>query len=140
MSRGEPSGARTARILHTAIVVAAVSAILVLVAVRGSGVVAPDLPPHDRNLPRALVLTVLATATFVLRRVYASLPPFAGPPEQWWSVSLGRAVVLWALADGLGLLGAVGYLLTGDLLVLALAVVWAGAMFVRYAPGRLTNG
>jgi len=130
-------------VLHAALFVGTVVATTILVWLRTNvetGVVALGAGP--RMLARALVLTLAAGGTIGLRVLRAALPPWPGPdgPETWWQANLGRAIALWAFPDGVGTSAAVVYFLFGDTLVLALAAGWAIAMFVAYAPGRLTGG
>jgi hypothetical protein len=87
-----------------------------------------------------VAIALLAGATVVLRLVRATLPPRGSDLDAWWAVNVGKAVALWALMDEAAIMGAVAFLLSGDVLVLVLAVGWAVAMFMRHAPGRLTDG
>jgi hypothetical protein len=135
-----PSPSRTARVLWGALFAGTAVATVTLVALRsGMGVEGPGLDPSARTILRALVLTLAAGGTVGLRVVRAGLPAPAasGTADAWWQAYLGRAVALWAFPDGVGIMGAVAYFLTGDLLVLALAAGWALAMFVAYTPAGL---
>lgn len=135
------SRSRQARVLHAAVMVSALTATLVLAALRtiGAGPIGAP-PPVPPGIMRVAAIVLLAGATVVLRLLRATFPPLQGDGDAWWPANLGRAVAIWALADGAAIAGGVAFLLVGDGLVLALAVAWAVAMFVRYTPGRLTNG
>jgi len=124
----------------TAVALSAATATVILVALRAMGsapVTEVVIPPTPLRVASMLLLL---GATVALRVVCATFPEVRGDRDDWWTAHLGKAVAIWALADGMAVLGAVAYLLTRDALVLALAVAWAAAMFVGHAPGRLTNG
>lgn len=136
------SAARTARILHAALFAGTVVALVALASLRTAAAAPPVAVPEGAvTLIRALVLTLAAGGTLGLRVVRRTLPhpPAPRAADEWWTANLGRAVALWAFPDGVGVTGAVAYFLTGDALVFALAAGWALAMFVIYAPGRLSG-
>jgi hypothetical protein len=140
--RAAPSAARTARILHGALFAGTVVALVVLASLRTAAAVPPvSLPEGGVVLIRALVLTLAAGGTLGLRVVRRTLPDPPAPRalDEWWTANLGKAMTLWVFPDGVGVAGAVAYFLSGDGLVFALAAGWALAMFVVYAPGRLTG-
>lgn len=140
MTGERPAPARTARVVWAAVALSATTATVILVALRTMGSVpapAVVIPPIPL---RVASVVLLLGATVALRVVRATFPAVRSDRGEWWAAHLGRVVAVWALADGMAILGAVAFLLTGDSLVLALAVGWAAAMFVGYAPGRLTNG
>jgi hypothetical protein len=141
LERAGPSRALTARVLHAALFAGTAVALVTLATLRSTADAPPTMPGEGAaTLLRALVLTLAAGGTIGLRVVRQALPPAprAGGTDDWWHANLGRAVALWAFPDGVGIAGAVAYFLTGDGLVFALAAGWALAMFVMYAPGRLT--
>jgi len=127
-------------IVYGAVALSAATATVILVALRAMGAVPVPAVPVPPIALRGTAILLLAGATVALRMVRATFPPVSGHRDDWWTANVGRAVAIWALADGAAILGAVAYLLAGDALVLALAVGWAAAMFVGYAPGRLTDG
>ena len=55
---------------------------------------------------------------------------------QWWARMLARALVLWAVGDGVGLFAAVVYLMTGHAAAFAATAV-SVAIFVLTNPARL---
>lgn len=59
--------------------------------------------------------------------------------DDWWTVNMGTAVVLWSLAEGTGLWAGVAYFLTGRLAATLLAFAVAVALLLIFAPGRLTE-
>lgn len=137
-----PSPAFTARVVYGALFAGTLVATIVLVIARSH--MDGDMPTLGRGalaLLRTLVLAIAAGGTVGLRVLRNALPaaPRAGAEDAWWEANLGRAVALWAFPDGVGIAGAVAFFLAGDLLVLALAAGWALAMFVTYAPARLTG-
>lgn len=140
VSAGTPAPARAARIVYGAVALSAATATLILVALRATGAVPVPTAAIPPIALRGATILLLAGATVALRVVRATFPPVTGNRDAWWAANVGRAVAIWALADGAAIVGAVAYLLAGDTLVLALAAGWAVAMFVGYAPGRLTNG
>ena len=135
------SRAGQARVVHAAIMVSALTAALLLAGLRTIGAVPIDAPPAvPTGILRVGAFGLLAGATVILRLLRASLAPLQADRDAWWAANLGRALAIWALADGAAIVGGVAFLLGGDGLVLALAIGWAVAMFVQYTPGRLTDG
>ena len=127
--------------LHAAVMGSALTATLLLAGLRTIGAIPLDTtPPIPVGVMRVVAFVLFAGATVMLRVLRAALPPAQGDRNAWWATNLGRALAIWALADGAAIVGGVAFLLAGDGLVLALAVGWAVAMFVQYTPGRLTNG
>lgn len=136
-----PSPVRTARVVHGALFAGTAVAIVTLATLRSTTAAPPVVSSEGAvMLMRALVLTLAAGGTVGLRVVRQALPPAlaAAGADEWWRTNLGRVVALWAFPDGVGVAGAVAYFVSGDGLVFALAAGWAVAMFVLYAPGRLT--
>jgi hypothetical protein len=93
--------------------------------------------PERRVLYVVLFLAggaLFGAAAFTANR----LPPRAGgeSPEGWWSRSLPRVVLVWALVEGPTLLGIVAYLLTRDFRTLV-ATIAGLLLFGHYSPGRL---
>jgi hypothetical protein len=135
------SPATTARVLHAALFAGTAVAVVTLATLRSTAAIPPLAVSEGAvTLIRALVLTLAAVGTVGLRIMRQTLPPVprAGAADGWWHANLGRAVTLWAFPDGVGIAGAVGYFLSADALTFALATGWALAMFVMYAPGKLT--
>jgi hypothetical protein len=128
-------------VLHAAIMVSALTIALLLAGMRTIGAVPIGTPPPvPVGIMRVAAVALLAGATVILRLLRASLAPRHADRDAWWANNLGRALAIWALADGAAIVGGVAFLLSGDGLVLALAVSWAVAMFLQYTPGRMTDG
>lgn len=67
-------------------------------------------------------------------------PVRSGPPEAYWNPEArARALLLWILFEGAGIIACVGYVLTGHSAPLAAAVM-ALIMQIWHAPGRLAGG
>jgi hypothetical protein len=66
-------------------------------------------------------------------------PPAPGTSQDdWWHANLGRAVVIWSLAEAPAILGAVAYFLTHDFRTLL--APFTGLLFlVNYRPSRLAE-
>ncbi len=94
-----------------------------------------------RLVMRLVVLALVVGATLGLRVLRATLPPLTRRDEDdaWWRRHGGRVIALWALPEGIGIAGGVLYFVTGDGLLLVLAVGWAIAMLLWHAPGRVTG-
>lgn len=94
-------------------------------------------------LPAAITYAVggaaalLATAAVMLRILFRPEP--ADSPGAWWerSGNRTRALALWLLAEGAGVLAAVTHFLTGDVPIALLALVVSVAALVLSSPGRL---
>jgi hypothetical protein len=79
---------------------------------------------------------VAAASTFARRRIPER--PSDQSPETFWANpdATGGAILLWALLEGAGLVGWVGYLLTGVTATAAAGVIAFGALLVL-RPSRL---
>lgn len=99
------------------------------------------LPDVAETVLRAIVLALVVGATLGIRLLRGALgaPPRAGDPDAWWAANQGRAVALWSLAEGVGVAGSALFFVGGDPFVLAVALAWALAMLLWYAPGRLVE-
>jgi hypothetical protein len=132
------SASRVIRILHAALVGGLILSGVTLYLVRQAS--PPPMVEDARVF--TLVLTVAAVVLLVIA-VGALRPrvpdrPLEQGSDAYWSDagSRGPAIVLWATIEGAGLVGAVGYFLTGGNappVVFALAV----AALVLFRPGRL---
>jgi hypothetical protein len=133
-----PNASRVVRILHTALLGGLFLCGTVLYLVRR---VSP--PPAVGEAPTfTLVLAVvgvvlLVVAVGVLRPKIPDRRPEQDADTYWSDVgSRGPAIVLWATIEGAGLVGAVGYFLTGGTAP-AVAFALALAALVLLRPGRL---
>jgi hypothetical protein len=87
-------------------------------------------------VPAVALLTVIVS--FALRQ---RIPARTGHMSQddWWTVNMRTAVVLWSLAEGTGMLAGVSYFLTGHLPATLLAFGVAVALLLMSSPGRLAE-
>jgi hypothetical protein len=87
-------------------------------------------------LPGIGVGLVALASTFARRRIPERR--FDQSPDTFWANpdATGGAIVLWALIEGAGLVGWVGYLLTGVTAAAVAAVIAIGALLV-FRPARL---
>ena len=133
-----PPPSRGVRIFHAALLAGlVVSGALFTFAQRLS----PRPPmPLPRFVP-ALIAGLTILLLFVAGRVVRPTIPerrFDQSPDAYWddNVVRGRAIVLWAITEGSGLMAVIGYYLTADLL-LAIALVAAVLTMVVFRPTRL---
>jgi hypothetical protein len=129
---------RTVRALHGALVAGMILAggtFVFLIRVRhGKGL----LPaPSSLGLVLAgLGLSVVAAALLILRGRIPERASGEDPPAFWSAQNVGAAIALWAGIEAGGLLGMVGYLLTGGTLPAAAGAVGIAVM-VFMGPARL---
>ncbi len=131
------AAARATRILHVALVVG-----LVLVGgtffllLRTQGRPLGGAPNLGVVLAGVAVGLVIVAAT-VLRRRVPERRLDQSQDQYWASVeSRGASIVLWAVADGAGLIGWVGYVLTGGAAPAAAAVL-SIVTLILFRPSRL---
>jgi hypothetical protein len=133
------SPAASARIIHAALVLGVVVATAVLLAVRAAAAAsaAPSAaPPILLPVLIAVGLVAVASALFLKARL-----PERGSgttEDAWWAANLARAIPVWALLEGAGMVGAVFYFIgvgTAGLIVAAAAL----ALLVANGPGRLID-
>ena len=138
MPAGAPvSPSISARIIHGALMLGVVMFWLVAWFVASRTALPVDALPDRRVLYIALVLVsagLFSGAMFTANRL---VPPARGASQdEWWRVNLGKAIIIWALAEGPALLGTVAYLLTRDFRAL-LATFIGLLFFAAYRPSRL---
>ena len=103
----------------------------------------PRLAPGNTTDIIGYVIAALAFAPFLMGVYWArgQVParvPGESADEYWKPESRGRALMLWVLCEGSGILGAVGYHLTGGAAPLALfGLCWLA--MVWYALSRLAG-
>jgi hypothetical protein len=138
MPPGAPvSPSISARIIHGALMLGVVMFWLVAWFVAGRTALPVDALPDRRVLYIALALVsagLFGGAMFTANRLVP--PPRGSSQDEWWRVNLGKAIVIWALAEAPALLGTVVYLLTRDFRVL-LATFIGLLLFAAYRPSRL---
>jgi hypothetical protein len=89
-------------------------------------------------VPRAIAVALVGGTVAAHRILRASLPRGpSGDPSNWWAINAGRVIALWGVADGLAIVGAVLWFLTGDFV--ALTIAGGAGLFLLAAnhPGRL---
>ena len=88
---------------------------------------------------RIVALAELVIAVILIRMVRRRMEPFAlgGDEVAWWRAHMAQAIIVWALAEGAVLLGAIFWLLTGDLVLLAGVAAVALALLVMNHPRAL---
>jgi len=125
---------RTVKIIHGALMAGVIVFLLV------TAWVPRATPPASGGFGRALTyggLALLAAALVVLRLVPRPDPaPAPGQTtEQWWGVSQGRLIVMWALMEGAALVNGVVWFVTRERTPLAAAAVSLVVLYVL-RPGR----
>lgn len=138
---GEAAAARAARVVYGALLASLVTGGGVLVAVREAGVMVTNIDRAAVAVLRGIALALVVIGAVIVRLTRARIqPPRSGEAQETWWVGEGRrAFVLWSVTEGVGLAGAVFYLLTGDLLSLIVPFVWAMLNMTLTAPSRLTG-
>ena len=139
-SATQPLSARTAQILHSAMV----AGVVVIAIVFGMlGRLAPLGHLEELvTLFRFVAVAELAMAAVVMRLMRARLEPLrrGGEPDAWWGRFGSRAILIWALAEGSAVFGAVLWFLTGDVVLLAGVTGIALILLVMHRPRTLTEG
>ena len=133
--------ARAMRVLHLALTLGLTLAGVVLFIER-RGQQPPALvqsPAVGIALAVAAVTALVVAVTVVRPRVPPQAPEQT--PDAYWGDSTVRmtVIILWAAVDGAGLLGAVGYLLTGATAP-AIALVLGIVTLATLGPGRFEQG
>ncbi len=83
---------------------------------------------------RLIAIALLFVTVLAMRLTRSRIEPIRSRDERdaWWQANLPKVIVVWALADGAAMVGAVFWLLTGDYVILAVVTGVAG----RGAPLR----
>ena len=93
--------------------------------------------PDDGRSARAGGVALLAARGVRCRITPA---PMEGDEASWWAANLRCGLVLWALGEAVGTLGAVGYLLTADYVVAGALGGTGLFVLLRHRPARLIQG
>ncbi|NIN11488.1 MAG: hypothetical protein GTN62_08280 [Gemmatimonadales bacterium] len=128
---------RTATLIHGAMVTGVVLIIVVFVFLRQA---IEQEPYRDLVLVfRIVALAELVFAAILIRVVRHRMAPFepAGDEAEWWRAHLAQAVIIWALAEGAALLGAILWFLTADVALLVGVAGVALALLVLNHPRAL---
>lgn len=130
----EDAVARTARVLHLALVASSILVVVVFT------LLSPAPPEHEGTREALLYggFVLGAICCIVAVRLLARLRPPAGDREAWWLGSLSLVLVAWALLEAAAIVGGVTRFLTGEWA--ALVVCWAAViLLVFHAPGRIAG-
>ena len=127
-------------ILHRTLVFGVALTVVVLGVVRTR--VALDPPADLTPLIRLMALVLLVGGYLAMRVVRARITPFGAGTDRstWWVQESGKVVLVWAIAEGVAMTGAICWFLTGDLVILIGVVGAALAVLVMNRPGRLLEG
>lgn len=133
----QPSPYRAAQVVHFGMVLGVVIIVLVFTVMRPA--LAVERMGELTTVFRIVALLALFLTVIVMRLVKAQIEPIRSRDDRdaWWQAVLPKAIVVWALADGAAMLGAVFWLLTGDYLILAVVTGVALAMLVLHRPAVL---
>jgi hypothetical protein len=139
--RTTPPNARAMRMIHLALALGLTLCGVVFFIVRQ----AEQLPALVQAPAVGIALTVAAISALVVAvTVVRPRVPEQAPeqtPDMYWGDATVRmtVMVLWAAVEGAGLLGAVGYLLTGATAP-AIALVIGIVTLATLGPGRFEQG
>lgn len=130
-----PPSAAALRLIHLALKLGVLLFLVVAFVVRrGTPPPAADVPLHIIMLLASLppiVVALLLRSRLQARRSGES-------SDAWWAAHGTHAIVIWALVESAGLMGVVGYWVTGNALPLAATAV-AFLLFAMTAPARLAG-
>lgn len=126
---------RVARIIHAAIAlgVLLLFGIFWVLGPSGGAGQTPFPPGLARILAGGVALVGLLGSVFGRRRLR---PPATRGPVGFWQENLSASILIWALAEMPGVVGAVLWFLSGDPVLLALGA-WSILLLVLNAPSRL---
>jgi len=123
------------RIIHGSMLVA----VLVVVAVLKS--IHEGTHPIEQGaslLLRFVGLVVLAGAGLTIRTLRQRVP-MIGPKTDvlaWWRAHLPSVLTLWAIAEGVGILGSALWFVGGDVVLLVVLIGSSIALLLRLGPAR----
>ena len=118
-----PAAPATAPLLHRSLGIGLVMMAGVMSVLRYRGL-APTLPPESITsiayTLSALCVVLVAVALLVIKPRVPDRRPQQSIEEYWSTPGVGaKAFLVWFLMDGAGMIGAVGYLLTGETVAFA---------------------
>ncbi len=128
---------RSARVVHKLMVFAVALMVLVIAGLR------PALGFESMGqltiVFRVAAVGVLLLSVMAMRIVRGSMDPVGHREDRdaWWRANFPRAIVVWALAEGSALAGAVFWVVTGDFAILAAVTGVSLALLVWNRPGVL---
>ena len=132
--------ARAMRVMHLALTLGLTLAGVVLVIVRRVQEMPPLVPPAVGIALTVAAASALVVAVMVVRPRVPEQTPEQTPDTYWDDATVRMTViVLWAAVEGAGLLGAVGYILTGATAP-AIALVIGIVTLASLGPRRFELG
>jgi hypothetical protein len=125
-----------ARIIHMALSLGVALTFAILFFVREAG---GEVGGETASLFRWLTYIFLAGATVatVLMRSRMPAPRPDSTAEQWWGVNQPRAVVIWAMSEGVALAGIVFGWVAGELELMVLGALFGLGLLFVHRPSRL---
>jgi len=134
-------GKSPAAVVYLAVGAGAALGVVALTVIGVLGIVTPmsTLP----NLPFRVVGLVLLVVGFVATGMLSGgIPPCRAEERasEWWRANSTRAVITWAAAEGLAILGGVLWLLSGDLILYVCLVGGGLVLLLLNRPKRMMEG
>jgi hypothetical protein len=88
---------------------------------------------------RLVAIALLFVTVLAMRLTRSRIEPIRSRDERdaWWQANLPKVIVVWALADGAAMVGAVFWLLTGDYVILAVVTGVALALLLMHRPALM---
>ena len=128
---------RSARIVHTLLVFCVALMVLVIAGLRPA--FGFESMGQLTIVFRVAAVGVLLLSMIAMRVVRGSMNPVGRGDDRdaWWRANFPRAIVVWALAEGSALAGAVFWVVTGDFAILAAVTGVSLALLVWNRPGVL---
>ena len=130
-----------AAIVFLAVALGAVTALVILAALGTVGIVEP-IPNLPLTVMRLIGLVLLVSGFTVAGLLSGSISPrqIGQDDVAWWRANSAKAVVTWAMAEGLAIIGGVLFMLTGDLVLLAGLGIGGLVILGLNRPGRMMEG
>jgi hypothetical protein len=128
---------RAAQLVHFGLVLGIVMIVLLFSFVRPAlGVEQMD---ELTTVFRIVAILLLFVTVMAMRLARSRIEPIRSRDERdiWWQANLPKAIVVWALADGAAIVGAVFWLLTGDYVILAVVTGVALALLLMHRPALM---
>lgn len=126
-----------ARIFFLAMVAAPVVVTGVVIAIRTSA----PAPYAGGSTTRYGILGLWAVATVAILAFRRRIRPAESESKAaWWQANLPRVILLWAAFEAIGLLAGIGFLLTGDPLLIGLFLLGFLIPMGFLTPSRLSGG
>ncbi len=134
-------GGSPATIIFLAVTVGAVLSVATLAVLGSIGIVLP-IPNLPLIMVRVVGLVLLVSGFLVTGMLSGSIAPRQTDQgaRAWWQANSSKAVITWAIAEGLAVVGGVLYLLTGDLVLLAGLGGGGLVILVLNRPQRMMEG